>query len=325
MITDTRERIVQFIKEKERVTAKDMVEYLGITRQGLFLQIAKLLKNHEIAKMGKSPLVYYFLPEKVEKGRVVTMGGKIADFINERYLYVSPLGEKISGIPGFSLWCQKTGQEVEKTAKEYVLTQNRYDKWVRGGVISGIDKLKKTFSQVYLDKLLYLDFYSIERFGKTKLGQLLLYAKQSQSREVIGELIANVKPRIERIVDKYSIASIGYIPPTVRREVQLMRELERKIALPLRKIKIEKIRSEMMIPQKTLSRLADRVENARRTMMIRGNERHDNILLIDDAVGSGATLNETAKQMRERGLVSGKIIGLSIVGSYKGFDVISEV
>ena len=42
--------------------------------------------------------------------------------------------------------------------------------------------------QMYLDELYYLDFY-IERFGKTKLGQLLLYAKQSQSRTIIRELI----------------------------------------------------------------------------------------------------------------------------------------
>ena len=44
--------------------------------------------------------------------------------------------------------------------------------------------------------------------------------------------------------------------------------------------------------------------------------------MIDDAVGSGAMLNETAKQMRGARMVKGKIIGLSIVGSYKGFEVI---
>lgn len=50
-----------------------------------------------------------------------------------------------------------------------------------------------------------------------------------------------------------------------------------------------------------------------------------NIVLIDDAVGSGATLNETAKKIRAQGLCRGKIIGLAITGSAKGFDVISEV
>jgi len=48
-------------------------------------------------------------------------------------------------------------------------------------------------------------------------------------------------------------------------------------------------------------------------------------LLLNDAVGSGATLNETAAQMKLKGIVKGKIIGLAITGSFKGFDVISEV
>ena len=39
----------------------------------------------------------------------------------------------------------------------------------------------------------------------------------------------------------------------------------------------------------------------------------------------GATLNETAKKILKKGLCGGKIIGLVITGSLKGFDVISEV
>ena len=47
--------------------------------------------------------------------------------------------------------------------------------------------------------------------------------------------------------------------------------------------------------------------------------------MVDDAVGSGATLNEIAKKIRDRKICKGKIIGLAITGSFKGFDVISEV
>jgi predicted amidophosphoribosyltransferase len=51
---------------------------------------------------------------------------------------------------------------------------------------------------------------------------------------------------------------------------------------------------------------------------------YNRILLIDDAVGSGATLNETAAQIKEKGIAK-EVIGFSITGSFKGFDVISEV
>ncbi|MFH1244555.1 MAG: HTH domain-containing protein [bacterium] len=325
MRTDTGERIVKILTEKGRVTAKELVDLLHISRQGLYLQIAKLRRAGQIAKIGKSPRVYYFIPDVREQKKEFVLDEKIVDFVNERYLYVSPLGEKLAGMEGFEEWCRKTGQEVGKTAREYMLTQQKYDKWISGGVISGLDKLKKTFPIVYLDKLYYLDFYSIERFGKTKLGQLLLYAKQSQSREIIAELVESVRGKVGLVINKHQIDGVEFVPPTVRREMQLMSELERGLRLPLRLIKIRKIRSELMVPQKTLKSLADRVENAAKTMVAENGGSYNNVLLIDDAVGSGATLNETAKQLRQQGVVQGKIIGLAIVGSYKGFDVISEV
>jgi predicted amidophosphoribosyltransferase len=79
------------------------------------------------------------------------------------------------------------------------------------------------------------------------------------------------------------------------------------------------------VPQKTLNKLADRIENAKNTIVVSGDSSFHNILLIDDAVGSGATLNETAKKVRDKKMCKGKIIGLAVTGSFNGFDVISEV
>jgi predicted amidophosphoribosyltransferase len=51
---------------------------------------------------------------------------------------------------------------------------------------------------------------------------------------------------------------------------------------------------------------------------------YNRILIIDDAIGSGATINEIAIKIREKGIAK-EIIGLAITGSYKGFEVISEL
>src|SRR3989344_5054872 len=171
----------------------------------------------------------------------------------------------------------------------------------------------------------FIDFYSIERFGKTKLGQLLLYAKQSQNRHLIKELIVDIKPAIAQLIKKNNIEAIGFIPPTVKREVQFMKELERQLHFKVAKISIFKIRNGISVPQKTLNKLEDRIENAKKTMVVDTTKQYKNILLIDDAVGSGATLNEIAAQIKTKGVGSGKIFGLAVTGSFKGFDVISEV
>ncbi len=59
-------------------------------------------------------------------------------------------------------------------------------------------------------------------------------------------------------------------------------------------------------------------------MIVSEKSSFNHILLIDDAVGSGATLNEIAFQIKDKNIAS-KITGLALAGSFKGFEVISEV
>ena len=97
------------------------------------------------------------------------------------------------------------------------------------------------------------------------------------------------------------------------------------MALPINTLSVTKIKTEIIVPQKTLPKLEDRIENARKTIIVDDKRKYKNILIIDDAVGSGATMNEIAKQIKNKKMMSGKIIGLAITGSFKGFDVISEI
>lgn len=188
-----------------------------------------------------------------------------------------------------------------------------------------MQKIRATFkSNLFLDDVYYLDFYSIERFGKTKLGQILLYAKQSQNKKLMKELIDDIRPAVEGTIKKFNIDGVGFVSPTVKREVQFMNELKKKLDLKAKEIKITKIKTNITIPQKTLNKLDDRIENAQKTFAIEEMGRYKNILLIDDAIGSGATLNEIAKKLKSKG-VAKKVIGLAITGSFKGFDVVSEI
>ncbi|MDO9231384.1 MAG: hypothetical protein Q7U36_02810 [bacterium] len=338
MKNDTSEKIIAFIEKNNQVTPKELVDYLGITKQAIFRQLSKLIENQTIFKSGKPPKVFYFI-NKIKKDKAFSINGasskssadnitlerNIIQEIENNYLIITPSGEKKEGLIGFTYWCEKNNLPLEKTADEYIQTLDKYAKFKKDNLIDGTQKIKNTFSKSYLDHLFYLDFYSLERFGKTKLGQFLLYAKQSQDKKLIQELSTTIKPRIDSIILANKIDGVGFIPSTVKREVQFMKELERILQLNLRKISISKIKNDISVPQKTLNKLEDRIENADKTIIVKKGQTFINILLIDDAVGSGATLNQTAKKIRTMEICSGKIIGLAITGSFKGFDVISEV
>src|SRR3989338_5187369 len=127
-----------------------------------------------------------------------------------------------------------------------------------------------------------------------------------------------------RFIKEQKFSAIGFVPPSVKRQVQLMKEIERSANFGLPVLRIEKIATQIRVPQKSLSKLEDRIENARVTFAATDKNSYDSVVLIDDAVGSGATMNEIASKLKERGIAKA-VTGLALVGSYKGFDVISEV
>ena len=324
MKSNTENKILAHIKNRGQVTASDLTNYLEISRQAVHKQISKLQEKGLIYKIGRPPKVFYLLAEDVIKKDDITVDEKTKKVINDNFLNITASGERQEGFEGFIHWCLKRKEPLEKTAKEYVETLEKYKLYKKDGLIHGMHKLKSTFPDTSVDKLFYLDFYSIERFGKTKLGQLLLYAKQSQNRKLIKELVDQIRPQIEKLILKYKIEAVGFIPPTVKREVQLMRELEKQLHLTNPIITLVKVKTPIIVPQKTLNKLDDRIENAKRTIMVSETKKFKTILLIDDALGSGATINETAKKIKKQQLAK-IVMGLAITGSFSGFEVISEV
>jgi adenine/guanine phosphoribosyltransferase-like PRPP-binding protein len=95
--------------------------------------------------------------------------------------------------------------------------------------------------------------------------------------------------------------------------------------LPVIKIeKIPKIHGNLIVHQKSLKSTLERVENARETIFINDNQKYNKVLLIDDFISSGSTLNEIAKKLKYRKQAS-KVIGSGVAASINSFEVINEV
>ena len=325
MMTNTSQKIQEYLIVHKQVTPKQLAEYLGISRQALFKHLPKLLEEGKVGKIGKPPIVYYFIKDQTVSEIKSLEKQPESQIIEKNYLTITPTGEKLIGMKGFKYWCEKNKLPLLKTIVEYEKTFQKYVKYKKSGLIDGTYKLRHSFDKVFVDKIFYLDFYSIERFGKTKLGWMLLYAKQSQNKTLIKEICEEIQKEINKFIIKSNINAVSFVPPTVKREIQLMSEIEKNLNLHLPIINLQKIKTDLIVPQKTLSKIEDRVENAKQTIMVNDTRSLNNILIIDDAVGSGATINETAKKFRERKIAKNKIYGLAITGSFKGFEIISEV
>ena len=329
---NTQKRILDLITEKSQIKPHDLKNSLGISTVSIHKHLKKLLDAKKIMRHGKPPLVFYTLNtsvslETIEIGKIAQPDQQV---IHQNFVYFTPEGEFLSGVSAFIHWVQHTGQKahLEFLAREFVQIRQKADQFFdpNHAFIRALFKLNQTFPETFLDELFYQDFYSLPKFGRTILGHKVLHAKQSQNLPLIQALATFCRPTILNIIEHYHINHIGWIPHSIPRKIPFLKAFKEFLKLDYPTINIVKAYAgEIPIAQKSLSKLEERIENAQKTFFINNPPQQvDNLLLLDDALGSGATLNEVARKIRQ--LVNPKkIYGYVICGSYKGFEVIREV
>ena len=322
-------KIEILFEEKIELTANTIASELNISNQYVHRILNQLVESNKIERIGRPPKTIYRIKDVTIPNNLVNgiISKEKQIFLEENFLLITELGQMLKGLEAFENWCQKRKLPLEKTIDEFILTKDKYNNYLdNNGLISGLDKLKNTkgYKEIFVDELLYLDFYAIERFGKTRLGTILHYAKQGQNKMLMRILIQEIKQKIDIIVSEYNIDAVAFVPPTIKRETQLMKFLANALKINLPVIEIIKIGGIIPVPQKSLNKIEERINNAENTFVIKGNVSYKNVLLIDDAVGSGSTLNQISGKIKRKELAK-NIIGLAIVGSYKGFDVITDV
>ncbi len=311
------------IEKHSNIRSSEIAKILDISLKNVHKHLKKLREEELIKKVGETPLVYYSISKKSQNDFLIAdKGDKI---IESNYIYVSPSGEMLYGMAGFQEWCKKNKFGWEKEKKFFVEKFKLIQKLKKDGLICAKKSISSKDTKDGLDNIFFSDFYTFDHFGKTKLGQMVYLGKASQNSKIIRETARLVKPNIEKFIKKHKIQFVCFIPPTISRKVQFMEVFKRILKINLPEIKAVKIPTPTKVPQKTLRKLEDRIINARDTIAVNPNQKVGNVLLIDDATGSGATMNETAKKIRKIAKKKIKIFGYSIVGSFKGFDVISEV
>ncbi len=324
---NTKDKILALLENNGRMRPAEIVEQTGVSRQFIQEQLAKLVEAGQITRAGSTPEVFYSLAAKPTTSKLPQ---ELAEFLQKNYLYISPDGVLEYGEQGMEDWAKRSGQTqpLEKLALEYQRIRTKANSFFdNSGLIQGEQKLLQTFGKNYLKSVFFSDFYSLPQFGKTRLGQLMLYAKQSQNSSLIKRIALEIAPKVQGLAAREQITAVAYVPPSIPRKVQFLSRLKWDLGLNLPEILLTKnYLGEVRVAQKTLKSLDERIDNAR---IIDASEQSrpqivgQSILLIDDALGSGATMNEVAAKLRSAGAKA--IYGYAITGSFNGFDVVREV
>jgi phosphoribosylpyrophosphate synthetase len=323
--------ILSLFEQTKELSVKEVTDKLQVSKQMVHIVMNQLVADNIVEKLGRTPkTVYRFIKERnrlKEPPPDLYISQNDQNFLKQNFLVVTETGDLIEGIEAFDHWCKQRKIPTKKSLSEFIDTKNKYKQYYdKDGAVSGIDKLKNTkgYDKIWLDDIYYLDFYAIERFGKTRLGTLLHYAKQGQNKFLMSIMLQEIADRIKNFIKIHKADAVGFVPPTIRREVQLMKFLQNYLQIPLPVIQIKKLSGIIPVPQKSLSKLDERIKNAENSFAITDQREFKHIILIDDAVGSGSTLNQIAAKIKDKGLAK-KVTGLAVVGSFKGFDVVTDV
>lgn len=330
MKTDTRDKILEFIKDNKEVSVNNIYKSFDLSYQIIARHIRKLLDEGFLEKHGKPPYVFYSIKNKQDfEYRINIKDEHVKKVIDANYWRVNSSGKIESGSNGFAYWCVETNNlPIEKTAIEYVKAISSYQRYKKDGLINATDRTRYVFKEgFYADEIYYSDFYSIPKFGKTKLGAMVLYSKQNANISIIKEVYNIVKDDIYNLIKNKKIDAVAFIPPTIKRPIQFQFEMRKLLSINLPHIELRKIENDVAVPQKTLKKIEERIDNARNTIFLNDTNisNYRNILIIDDAVGSGSTINEVSKKIKEVNLYKGSIYGYAITGSFNGFDILNEI
>lgn len=317
----TRQNIEELLQSQKQMTAKALRETLGVSEVLIHRHLKRLCAEGKIQKIGTPPKVFYFpVIQKKEYKPFVNP----SQIIEENWLEILPNGKFIYGNEGFESWCQERNFDIPEKQKEYETLFAEKEGWKQNGLIDATDKITQSFPQNYLEKVWYIDFYSWEIFGKTLLGKLILYAKQNSDVALMQTIAEKIKSPLLDLIEREDFSSLGVIPHSVPRKKDFLFTTLSFLSLDPKPERIfAKIFADHAVAQKTLKSKKEREQNAQETLFLTKKEFPSKILLIDDACGSGATLNIAAQKIQEASPQT-QVFALAFVGSLKGFEVIAE-
>lgn len=317
--------IIEVLGQAGASRPADLAKTLKISTQALHRSLKELLDLGLIVKKGSAPVVFYDLAPSAKIELPVIENADHRELIARNFSLLSNQGVFYSGIEAFARWLHKTKQEGNAAvlARTYYQLVRDIQSQKSGGFYSLKEKISNTFSDAHLKDLYCSDFYSLPQFGKTFLGNLVVAGKSGQSVDAIEQVCSIIKDDLTDLIKQKKISYLVWTPHSISRKVLFLRYLKKFLSIGLPEIEFVKAYAgQVPIAQKSLSRLQDRVENAKETIHLKsGSASGKNVLIIDDALGSGATVNEISKKITD----ANNIYAYAVVGSFKGFDVINVV
>ncbi len=327
--------IRSLLQDWEKRKLSQIAEALNISRPTANKYLKELFQNWEISKIWSGSHSTYLIPQ-VDKKETKSDFSSIyknpfpyeeAKLLDEKFFKYDSDGRILKWVEGFLLRCKKRDLNPKDKISAFDAINQQINHYrTQCGLLNVTSQFKIKHQYSALDELFYADAYTRAEFGRGALSEQMFFAKQHQDKQQLKNLISLFYRNLECLLTTFDIDAIALTPPSISRKVQILDLVDQLIDPSIPRIPLIKYSpSKILIPQKSLKRPEERIQNAKNTIFIRGEHiDYHTVLLIDDFVGSGATLNETAIKLKTAWVK--KIIGFAFFGNLDlKYEVINEM
>jgi hypoxanthine-guanine phosphoribosyltransferase/DNA-binding Lrp family transcriptional regulator len=326
--------LLELVQQASEITPLELIKKTGSSPASVYLRLKELVEEGKIFKRGSTPTVVYSAAwetaSKIGFENGVTRKQK--SFIDDNYYYVTEDGRELFGLEAFGFWAnlKNPSQKMAELAARYIETRKNCNLLLRpDGYLELTGLIKEVFKDDSRLKGVYAsDFYTLPHgFGKSKLGAMVYYAKDSQVTQLIYKVANLVKPTIEKIITNKNVTAVAFLPHSKKRTIQFMSRFKEYLNLNIKKeVVLGKIYPDKIrVEQKSLKTRTERIKNAQKTIVIKefpDVNDGETILIIDDVLGTGSSIHCVASKIKDRNQKA-NVIAYVVVGNVDGrYDVI---
>jgi predicted amidophosphoribosyltransferase/predicted transcriptional regulator len=331
----TLQQILTAFKPLDIIKPSELALRVGKNRDTVHKYLKILVEQGKLIKQGKTPHVTYSLPSQEMRKKAIHTSQEYnfnyqqIQVLDQTFLKYSAKGDRLYGTEGFFLRCEQRGLDPMTKYQDYESIYNYLQtQYNNCGVLDATQAFAQHVKIMHLDAVYYADQYRWMEFGRGKLAEMTFYAKQSQNYALVQSAIDQFVRKLECLIKTTKVDAIALTPASIKRQYQLLDLINARIKhITLPRINLVKYYPhKVIIPQKSLKSRSERLQNAQETIFIydQNIKNYHKVLLIDDFVGSGSTLNETAGKLKVEGVA--EVIGFAIVGNMDlSYEVINEV
>lgn len=332
-------QIIDIFDENQIFWATEISEKIGKSKVLIHKYLKELVLQNILEKVWKWAHTKYkkvnfeendLQWENISKNeKNIFLNYKERKILEENFYKFSPIWEIFKWFSGMRSWCEERKLDLEKSVKKFLEVSDLFEQnFDDCGLIDAIKIFSRNMEKNIFQKIFYADQYNYLEFGRWKLAEIAFYAKTTQNKDLIKQTFEILLPKLECLLQKEKFDAIWIIPWSIERKNQILWMLKKELKvfdLPFINI-IKYYKNNIAISQKSLKTREQRLQNAKNTIFIDEQNiwKYKKVLLIDDFVGSWATLSETALKLKNMWV--SEIFGFSFVGNIDlSYEVINEI